>query len=103
MSLRGRAKPRHGSGMSTAHGEDGTCPVVCAREGHVRTPRGTCPEVRARPGHGTHMSNAGRQKRTCPTGNRPGTGHPEGISGTRLDRVLTGYIESSLALSLGGC
>ncbi len=35
----------------------------------------------------------------CPQGGV----HRERISGTRLDRVLTTYIESSLALSLGGC
>jgi hypothetical protein len=103
MSLCVRAKPAHGLGMSSSRGEDGSCPVLCTGPGHVLPLHGTCPAVAVRNGHGTHMSDGRCQDGTCPPGFGPGDVHLERISGTRLDRVLTGYIESSLALSLGGC
>ena len=57
------------------------------------------PAVGALRGHAPPSGMCHRPRQTA----CPGMFTAERISGTRLDRVLTIYIESSLALSLGGC
>ena len=62
--------------------------------------RRACPSLGTGTGHDAHVSTGRLKKWACPAGKNV---HLKRISGTRLDRVLTSYIESSLALSLGGC
>ena len=86
-------RPPAGDAKATGH-------VHSAPQSSPAPRRWTCPSLGAGSEHDAHVSAAPRRRMGMSPG---GSVHPERISGTRLDRVLTIYIESSLALSLGGC